>query len=262
MIRFKTYIEEKGKGLWHNIHQKRKRGERMRKKGEKGAPTQAAMDRAKAASEARLDDRPDSKLKNLVFKDQEDLKKPDYDSMEIWKDGWQRIVLPSPPREDREIDAVISAVDNATPQQKIDYKNCDEDASYYIKKYMKEKGLEFDENVMEFIEKQCSPIIRHYKNSFNRPRPYQVADLYNKTLNRFKTGTAKTPAYPSGHAMQPMVVALHYGKKYPKHKDEFIKGAKICGYGRVIAGLHYPSDYDAGIELAHKVMPFMNYEKF
>ncbi len=50
MVSFKEYITEKGKGLWHNIHQKRKRGERMRKKGEKGAPTAAAM---KSASEGK-----------------------------------------------------------------------------------------------------------------------------------------------------------------------------------------------------------------
>ena len=58
MIAFKTFlamavendVQEKGKGLWHNIHQKRKRGERMRKKGEKGAPTAAAM---KSASEGK-----------------------------------------------------------------------------------------------------------------------------------------------------------------------------------------------------------------
>ena len=37
-------------GLWANIHAKRKRGERMRKKGEKGAPTAAAMAKAKAGS--------------------------------------------------------------------------------------------------------------------------------------------------------------------------------------------------------------------
>lgn len=43
-------IREQGKGLWHNIHQKRKRGEKMRKKGEKGAPTSAAMKRAKGES--------------------------------------------------------------------------------------------------------------------------------------------------------------------------------------------------------------------
>jgi len=34
------------KGLWANIHAKRKRGERMRKKGEKGAPTPQAIAKA------------------------------------------------------------------------------------------------------------------------------------------------------------------------------------------------------------------------
>jgi len=34
-------------GLWANMHAKRKRGEKMRKKGEKGAPTQDQMDKAK-----------------------------------------------------------------------------------------------------------------------------------------------------------------------------------------------------------------------
>ena len=45
--------EMENEGLWDNIHKKRERikrgsGERMRKKGEKGAPTAAAIDKAKA----------------------------------------------------------------------------------------------------------------------------------------------------------------------------------------------------------------------
>ena len=35
--------KSKKEGLWDNIHAKRKRGEKMRKKGEKGAPTDAAI---------------------------------------------------------------------------------------------------------------------------------------------------------------------------------------------------------------------------
>ena len=31
------------KGLWYNIHQKRKRGEKMRSPGSKGAPTAKAL---------------------------------------------------------------------------------------------------------------------------------------------------------------------------------------------------------------------------
>lgn len=42
--------EMESEGLWANIHAKRARGERMRKKGEKGAPTADAMDKAKAGS--------------------------------------------------------------------------------------------------------------------------------------------------------------------------------------------------------------------
>ena len=34
------------KGLWYNIHKKRKAGKTMRKKGAKGAPTQAAIKRS------------------------------------------------------------------------------------------------------------------------------------------------------------------------------------------------------------------------
>ena len=37
--------------LWRNIHNKRKRGEKMRKKGEKGAPTPDQIKRAQATSE-------------------------------------------------------------------------------------------------------------------------------------------------------------------------------------------------------------------
>ena len=45
--------EMENEGLWDNIHKKRERikrgsGERMRKKGEKGAPPAAAIDKAKA----------------------------------------------------------------------------------------------------------------------------------------------------------------------------------------------------------------------
>ena len=44
IMKKKTPGEAKeGNGLWANIHAKRRRGEKMRKKGEKGAPTPAAI---------------------------------------------------------------------------------------------------------------------------------------------------------------------------------------------------------------------------
>lgn len=59
MIKFKDYLDEGKRGLWDNIHAKRKRikngsGERMRKPGEKGAPT--AADFKAANEEVELDE--------------------------------------------------------------------------------------------------------------------------------------------------------------------------------------------------------------
>ena len=41
------------KGLYANIHAKRKRGEKMRKKGAKGAPTAAQFKRSKQTARKR-----------------------------------------------------------------------------------------------------------------------------------------------------------------------------------------------------------------
>ena len=47
----KKKTKEMNESLWANIHAKRRRGERMRKKGEKGAPTPDQIKRAQASSE-------------------------------------------------------------------------------------------------------------------------------------------------------------------------------------------------------------------
>lgn len=197
-----------------------------------------------------------------IFKPAKDLKSPKYKKIKIFKEGWQKIQLPTPVPPETEIEKLISICHSATEQDKKEYMNCDQDATYYIKEHLRKNNLQFDESVIEYIEDQCIPIIRHYKNFYNRPRPYQVAAFYNKELKRFKTGTANTPSYPSGHTAQPMVVALHYAKKYPEHKQQLEQAANICGYGRVLAGLHYPTDYEAGVELAIKLMEYIDYDKF
>ena len=47
-----THVTKEGKtarkGLWYNIHQKRKRGEKMRAKGAKVAPTEKAIKKSQA----------------------------------------------------------------------------------------------------------------------------------------------------------------------------------------------------------------------
>ena len=186
------------------------------------------------------------------------LKKVKYEIVEIFEDGWTDIELPSPPvNVEDELDLVIKESNNASDDTKRKYINCAEDPCYYIKEYMEDSDLEFDEEHMDYIVDQCTPVIRHFKNLYNRPRPYQVAEALGKKLNKFQTGSANSPSYPSGHSMQPFLVANYYAEKYPEHEGNLRDMADICAYGRVQAGLHFPSDYESGKKLADEASKYL-----
>lgn len=58
MLTFKEYLEEEKKGLWANIHAKRKRikagsGERMRKPGSEGAPSDQDLKNSQTNEDAK-----------------------------------------------------------------------------------------------------------------------------------------------------------------------------------------------------------------
>lgn len=76
------------------------------------------------------------------------------------------------------------------------------------------------------------------KYVINRARPEQV-DSSIKPINK---STAKTPAYPAGHALQAYMLSKVLSVKYPNKKEILEKTAKRCDICRVKAGLHYPSD--------------------
>ncbi len=207
-----------------------------------------------------------TKVNDMVFKHQAELKKPKYKNIDLWDTGWQKIMTAPPPANNStatldDIKKIQQLLKNTTAITKKQYVDCDEDGSYYIKAYMEDNDLEFDVDTIEYIEDQCSPVIKHYKNFFNRPRPYQLAEALKMEFKPYVTPTAKSPAYPSGHAVQSRVVANYYASKYPDHREGLFKGAYICGWGRVEAGLHYPSDYSAGIQLADDLMGYMREDK-
>jgi acid phosphatase (class A) len=83
------------------------------------------------------------------------------------------------------------------------------------------------------------------KGEFDRARPYQVAAVLHKPL-RVLVKDPKTPAYPSGHAFESYLLALHFSDIHPKHTFEFFALADMIADSRIVAGVHYPSDIVAG----------------
>lgn len=97
-----------------------------------------------------------------------------------------------------------------------------------------------NENLKElnnYAMKQNS-IILFFKYLINRQRCWNI----DKTIKPINISTAKTPAYPAGHAYQAYLLSKKLSEKYPEKKKLFEILAIKCDQCRVLAGLHYPSD--------------------
>ena len=91
---------------------------------------------------------------------------------------------------------------------------------------------------LEKLELSVVSTILFFKYLINRARPEQI----DKTIIPLDKSTARTPAYPAGHAYQAYFLAKFLSKKYPEKREILNKIALECDQTRVKAGLHYPSD--------------------
>ena len=97
------------------------------------------------------------------------------------------------------------------------------------------------------------------KYKFNRPRPYQIAEHYGiEDFRRHKLDSAKTPSYPSGHALQGRLIGLILTDKDPEHQNEYMAVSQRISDSRIMARAHYPSDKEYGEKLADELYEQMN----
>ena len=97
------------------------------------------------------------------------------------------------------------------------------------------------------------------KYKFNRPRPYQIAEHYGiEDFRRHKLDSAKTPSYPSGHAIQGRLIGLILTDKDPEHQNEYMAVSQRISDSRIMARAHYPSDKEYGVKLADELYEQMN----
>ena len=169
------------------------------------------------------------------------------------------ITLPSPPVDDlTEAYKVEEIIRKRTPEQVQSVRDHDRVPFYAIQKVCDKHGLQFHPKEFKDIIYQQTDIINHFKKKFNRKRPIEVLP----SLNTLPSATNKTRSYPSGHACQSTVVARYVAGKVPKLEKQLMAAARECGYGRVLAGFHYPSDYEIGNLLGEKMYIFMNKEDY
>ena len=180
--------------------------------------------------------------------------------MIFFRVGLEKVItLPPPSIPDlEEVEEVKRIVAVRTPEQVESILNHDQVPFYAIREVCNKNGLEFHEHEFNQIVEESAIIIRKFKDHFNRDRPVEVYPQ----LNTLPSKTNKTRSYPSGHAAQSMIIAKYVAGKVPKLEKELVAAAYECGYGRVIAGFHYPSDFEIGNLLGEKMYIFMNKEDY
>ena len=85
------------------------------------------------------------------------------------------------------------------------------------------------------------------KNHYGRPRPYSEPGATTAPVCVAKSeGLTKNPSYPSGHASISWTWGLILAELAPDRASEILGRARSIGESRVVCGVHYPSDIEAG----------------
>jgi membrane-associated phospholipid phosphatase len=86
------------------------------------------------------------------------------------------------------------------------------------------------------------------KYHYDRPRPSELSRRIRTSLP-----VPRSPSYPSEHAAAAQAAAAVLAHFLPAEAASFQAMAEEAGWSRVQAGLQYPSDYRAGLDLGRRV---------
>lgn len=103
--------------------------------------------------------------------------------------------------------------------------------------------------LLTMIDVDHTYFILERKMHFKRPRPSQLDPTLELVIDN-----PQHAAYPSGHASQTYMVALVLSEFDPENADKYKQFAIDIAHRREIAGLHYPSDSEAGRKFAVDVL--------
>jgi acid phosphatase (class A) len=91
------------------------------------------------------------------------------------------------------------------------------------------------------------PVTNPAKNHYGRPRPYTMADATTAPVCVPKSDAlTKNPSYPSGHSTLSWAWGLVLAELAPDRASQIMARARGIGDSRVVCGVHYLSDVEAG----------------
>lgn len=117
---------------------------------------------------------------------------------------------------------------------------------------VKAPDLPATKRMLDAAQRDMEFVVFQLKASFNRARPNHLTEDISPSIP-----VPGHPAYPSGHATQAHLLAYLLMTLAPEQTDQLIKDAAQIARNREIAGVHYPSDSEAGQQLARQIVDLL-----
>lgn len=165
-----------------------------------------------------------------------------------------RIQLPNPPSENERLAELIEiqAIRQASGLTPTQLKSLDEDVPHLFDNIIKSR-YPSDKNLVEILSDAIRPIIFSQKKYYNAIRPWELARKHRIYFDHDYVESAQTPSFPSGHTAQAHFVAEMLSRKYPDLREQFHRLAREIEHSRIVLGVHFPSDNEAGRILAREL---------
>jgi acid phosphatase (class A) len=95
---------------------------------------------------------------------------------------------------------------------------------------------------LQSVQKAEGEFVNPAKKIFGRPRP----PLVDPAIKSCETSMSASPSYPSGHATFGWLEGIVLARMVPEKSAEIFARAAMFAHNRLVCGVHYPSDIEAG----------------
>lgn len=160
-----------------------------------------------------------------------------------------RILVPPPiagsAAEKHELQLVLDAQKLRTPEQVA---RAQADVPVSVFRFADVLGPAFNDarvpKTAAFFQRvthDSNPLWEAAKKHWNRPRPYAASPDVQPVVGR-----PLSAAYPSGHSSAGYLWAVLLAEMVPEKRTELFARALEYGHNRIVGGVHWPSDDEAG----------------
>jgi acid phosphatase (class A) len=179
--------------------------------------------------------------------------------------GWFEIlddplVIGNEPKDD-DLDPQILEILNAAPDREdrfaeiIDQNDADGAIAYYLGMLMIDPGRHPNTYLLIRVARRIGELVTMaLKGKHMHPRPSQLCPAIVPMID-----PPMTPSFPAGHALQSRLISLALEDARPGQRQKELLDylARRIGENRVIAGIHFNRDIDAGVDVATKCYSLM-----